>query len=142
MLPSHGPADNVPGPPNPGVATMPALMLPTAAIPGTVSMPQSSPGLFTLERLGQMILSLEARLSLQEQNKAKPEVPFQPTPPVVEELSMEEEMIETRPRTWPPRATPPKTRRQAIQTAATGQSHDVRKVQTDPVNLEAQEKLK
>jgi hypothetical protein len=143
MLPSSGTAAEVPVPPNPGIATMPAVLLPNAAPPGTISMPQNTAGLFTLERLGQMMLSLEARLSLQEQNKAKPEVQLQPTPPAAEELTMDEEIITTRPRTWPTRATPPQTCQQATHSAVREQSHNVRtKVGTNPMNLDLHEKPK
>jgi hypothetical protein len=140
-FPTHGPNDDVPPgfhsmphslfpplattPNMPGVppiaTTFQSTTVPHMAIPGTMSMPLNSEGTLTLERLGQMILSLETRLTLQEHHhNPVPTTSSQlPAIPVLEEIQsvVQPMVLETRPRTWPTRATPPQTRRKATQTA-------------------------
>ena len=73
----------------------------------------------TLERLAQMMTSLEARLTLQESKKTDVTEGSQPAPADTHEHMMEEEESqgESRPKTWPNRATPLQTRRKTTEIA-------------------------
>lgn len=118
MLPSFGSAHNMPGPSTNFSDTRSSVPLPP--IPPLMMSTQPNSGEFlTLERLAQMMTSLEARLTLQESKKTDVTEGSQPAPADTHEPMMEEEESkgESRPKTWPNRATPLQTRRKTTEIA-------------------------
>jgi hypothetical protein len=160
-FPTDGPNNSVP----PRFHAMPHSMLPDLVTSQVMTHPPNpipptmAGGPVTLDRLAQMLVALEGRLTLQERRHVDQELQHQPNPLVVVAVSMEGHpmIVETRPRTWPTRATPAQTRWKATQSAsesnALGEGHErpmhgangrrhgrTKAKQTDGLQLDVKEK--
>jgi hypothetical protein len=158
---TDGPNDSVP----PGFHAMPHSMLPDLVTcqdmthPPNPIPPTIVGGPVTLDRLAQMLVALEGRLTLQERCHVDQELQHQSNPPVVVAVPTEEHpaIVESRPRTWPTRATPAQTRSKVTQSTsesnALGEGHErpmhggngrrharTKAKQTDGLQLEVKDK--